>query len=330
MDDRNKYEKAAGLDAPLDQALDRFAKLAKEDAKARPDTADEIIPEGQLDLVPFKKHDIRRVLHEDEWWYSVTDVIAALTGSERPRKYWADLKRQLSEKEGFYELSENIGQLPIPGADGKLYRSDVATTETLLRIIQSVPSPRAEPFKRWLAKVGYERIQEIQDPEIAIKRAILTYQIQGRTDDWIEKRIRSIVARKELTSEWKKRGVKEGQEYAMLTNVISENTFGMHTQRHKKYKGLAKAHNLRDHMTDLELILTMLGETSTKEIAQRRDARGYFQNYQAANTGGRIAGTARREIESQTGRPVVSKQNFLGSKKRQSDPTLLTSKPKRD
>ena len=173
-----------------------------------------------------------------------------------------------------------------------MYPTDAVTTETLFRIIQSIPSKRADPFKRWLAKVGHERIQEIQDPEIAIKRAILTYQIQGRSDDWIEKRIRSVVARKELTSEWGKRGIQEGQEYATLTNVISEATFAVATQNHKTIKGLKTSHNLRDHMTDLELILTMLGETSTKTIAVQGDAQGFPENYEAAEKGGGICGSS--------------------------------------
>ena len=319
-----RYGEALGLDAPLEEAVDRFAEATKQElADSGDHYGPDPIPEGQLDLVPFKKHDIRRVFHDEEWWYSIIDVVEALTGSGRARSYWTDLKRQLSETEGFSELHGNIVQLPMPGADGKKYRTDAVTTETLLRIIQSIPSPKAEPFKRWLAKVGYDRIQETQDPEIAIKRAILTYQIQGRSDDWIETRIRSIVARKELTSEWQKRGVRKGQEYAALTNVISEKTFDMGVARHKRHKGL-KSHNLRDHMTDLELILTMLGESSTKEIARQRDAQGYGQNYAAAASGGAIAGGARKQIEEETGKPVVSGQNFLGSKSRQSDPVLLT------
>lgn len=267
MSGDKKYEEAFGLDMPFEEALGRFADVTKEEIAADSDASTDMVPEGELELVSFKKHEIRRVLHDDEWWFSVVDVVAALTGTGRPRRYWADLKRQLSDKEGAFEPSEEIGQLPLPAADGKNRMTDVATTETLLRIIQSIPSKREEPFKRWLAKVGYERIQEIQDPEIAIKRAILTYQIQGRSDDWTEKRVRSIVARKELTSEWRKRGIKQGQDYAILTNVISQATFSMHAQNHMRHKGLGKNHNLKDHMTDLELILTMLGETTTKTIA---------------------------------------------------------------
>lgn len=321
----HSIEREFGLNVSIGEARKRFSKATKEDMEAR-ENSPAIIPEGELELVPFKGNEIRRVCHNDEWWYSVVDVISAVTETERASKYWTDLKTQLSDKEGFFELSDKIGKLPLPGADGKNRMSEVATTETLFRIIQSISSPKAEPFKRWLAKVGYERIQEWQNPEIAIKRAIVAYQSQGRTDDWIEKRIRTIVARKELTNEWKKRGV-EGQQYGALTNVISQETFGVPTEQHKLRKGLAKQHNLRDHMTDMELILTMLGETSTKEIAMRRDAKGYSENFHAAKAGGNIAGTARKQIEAETKVPVVSGQNFLGSTKRLSDPEEL-SKPK--
>lgn len=320
-----KYDKEFGLDMSMDEALNRFARVTREELAEAAGQAPAGVPDGELELVAFKRDSIRRVFHNDEWWYSIVDVIGALTGSERARRYWSDLKTKLIDKEGFFELSDEIGQLPLPGSDGKMYRTDVATTETLLRIVQSIPSPKVEPMKRWLARVGYERIQEAQDPEILIKRAILHYQVAGRTDEWIERRIRSIVARKELTAEWKKRGVQEGVEYAMLTNVISEGTFGMHTERHKRLKGL-KGQNLRDHMTDLELVLTMLGETSTKEIAKERDALGFAQNARAATDGGSIAGSARKQIEAQTGKPVASSQNFLGETKRVGDAQQLTMK----
>lgn len=325
MADDKKIDEELGVDMPMDEALRRFAAVTKEELADVAVNGLPAIPDGELELVAFKKDSIRRVFHNDEWWYSIVDVIGALTGTERGRKYWSDLKAKMVENEGFSELSDEIGQLPLPAADGKQRQTDVATTETLFRIIQSIQSPKVEPLKRWLARVGYERIQEAQDPEILIKRAILHYQVQGRTDDWIEKRIRSIVARKELTSEWKKRGVQEGKEYAQLTNIISERTFGVHTERHKKIKGL-KAQNLRDHMTDLELILTMLGETSTKEIAQQRDARGFYENNRAASDGGGIAGSARKQIEEKTGRKVVSSENFLGTAKRIADPQTLTRK----
>jgi hypothetical protein len=324
-DPGKKVEKDFHLDMPMDEALERFSKVTKEEIEETGQLP-ALVPDGELEAIPFKGAEIRRVCHNDEWWYSISDVIGALVGTDRPVKYWTDLKTKLTDKEGFFELSDKIGKLPLPGADGKNRLSEVATPETLFRIIQSISSPKAEPFKRWLAKVGYERIQEWQDPEIAIKRAILAYQIQGRSDDWIEKRIRSIVVRKELTNEWKKRGVKEGVEYAMLTNAISQEAFGMHTENHKKLKGLQKGHNLRDHMTDMELILQMLGETSTKQIASHRDASGYSQNFHAAVAGGKIAGTARKEIERETGKRVVTSKNFLGKDERTADPHKLTKK----
>lgn len=274
MSDEPTIDEKFGLNMSMDEALERFGKVTKEELDAVAGNLPANVPDGELELVPFKKEGIRRVCHNDEWWYSVVDVVTALTGTDRGRKYWADLKAKMAEKEGF-ELSDEIGQLPMPAADGKMRQTDVATAETVLRIIQSISSPRAEPFKRWLARVGYERIQEGQDPEVLIKRAILHYSAQGRSDDWIEKRIRSMVARKELTAEWKKRGVDESKDFAMLSNIISENTFGVGVKRHMEFKGL-KSQNLRDHMTSMELILTMLGETSTKEIAVKRDAQGTF------------------------------------------------------
>lgn len=312
MSDEDEIEEEFGLDMSMDEALARFGRVTKEELATNPN-APAIVPDGELELVPFKKEGIRRVCHNDEWWYSVIDVVTALSGSDRGRKYWSDLKTKMVEKEGFSELSDEIGQLPMPGADGKNYKTDVATAETVLRIIQSISSPRAEPFKRWLARVGHERIQEAQDPEVLIKRAIMHFQVQGRSDDWIEKRVRGIVARKELTAEWKRRGIVD-KDYATLTNVIQQETFGVGVKRHKEMKGLS-SQNLRDHMTDMELILTMLGETSTKEFAQQRDAHGLYQNYEAARDGGSIAGGARKQIEAKSGQKVVSSQNFLGNRK---------------
>lgn len=306
-------EEEFGLNMSMDEALQRFGKATKEELAEAANNLLAKVPDGELELVPFKKEAIRRVCHNDEWWYSIVDVVTALAGTERGRKYWSDLKAKMVEKEGFSELSDEIGQLAMPSADGKMRQTDVATAETVLRIIQSISSPKAEPFKRWLARVGYERIQEAQDPEVLIKRAILHYSAQGRSDDWIEKRIRGMVARKELTGEWKKRGVSDPKDFAMLSNVISENTFGVGVERHKRVKGL-KSQNLRDHMTDMELILTMLGESSTKEIAVKRDAQGLYENAQAARAGGGIAGSTRKQIEAQTGQKVVSSHNFLGKK----------------
>ena len=218
------------------------------------------IAEGQLEIAEFRGQEIRRVLHEDEWFFSVVDVIEATTDSASPRRYWSDLKRKLVNEEGFDELYDKIVQLKMPSPDGKNRSTDAANTETMFRIIQSVPSKKAETFKRWLAKVGYERILEFQNPDIAIKRAILNYKMQGRSDEWINARVRSISVRNGLVGEWRRRGVKEGPEYAFLTNVIQKETFGLGVQGHKQVKKLKKNHNLRDHMTDVELIFTMLGE----------------------------------------------------------------------
>lgn len=261
----------------------------------------------------FRDSQIRRVFHQNEWWYSVVDIIAALTDSDRPSKYWSDLKKHL-EDEG-NQPSDYIGQLKMPAEDGKLRDTDAVKTEDVLRIVQSIPSKKAEPFKRWLARVGYERIQESQNPEIGIKRAILNYKIQGYPNDWIDARVRTILSRKELTDEWQQRGVKPGVEYGMLTDEISKGTFGIKTQQHKSIKGLSKAHNLRDHMTDMELILTMLGEKSTSQIARAIDAQGFEENKLAASAGGDVAGSARQNLEKQLGgRTVVSGTNYLDPK----------------
>ena len=297
--------------------------MTKEELAETAEPGTELVENGQLEIVAFKGKEIRRVLHDGEWLFSVIDVIGALTDSDRARKHWSDIKRQMINNEGFSELSDEIGQLPLLATDGKMRMSDVANTETLFRIIQSIPSPKAEPVRRWLAKVGFERIQEIQDPELGIKRAILTYQLKGMSDGWIEKRVRSIVANKELNREWQKRGITDSKDFALLTNVIAQETFGVGVARHKRIKGLA-SQNLRDHMTDLELILTMLGETSAKTIAEQRDTEGLVQNEGAARAGGAVAGTARKQIESETGQKVVSPSNFLGGKKREADPVRLT------
>src|SRR3989338_3432586 len=235
----------------------------------------------------FEGKKIRKVFHQNEWWFSIIDVIEVLTDSTRPRKYWSDLKTKLVQ-EGYFEVSEKIGQLKMEAPDGKLRETDVANTETTLRIIQSIPSPKAEPFKRWLAKVGYERIQEIEDPELASKRARALYEAKGYPPDWIEKRMRSIAIREELTSEWGKRGVKQSKEYGILTSEISKATFGIVPADYKKYKGLKGKENLRDHMSDLELIFSMLGEASTKEIVIKRDTQGFPENLQAARDGGTV------------------------------------------
>jgi hypothetical protein len=257
----------------------------------------------------FQKKEIRKIFHNNEWWFSIVDIVEALTGTERPRKYWSDLKKKLG-KEGYFELSEKIGRLKIEAPDGKRRDTDCANTETIFRIIQTIPSPKAEPFKRWLAKVGYERVQEIEDPELATKRTRAIYKAKGYSDAWIEKRMRGIGVRETLTDEWKKRGVKEGQEYAILTAEISKATFGVTPSEYQKLKGL-KRENLRDHMNDLELIFTMLGEASTTEIAKNKDARGLAENKTAAREGGAVAGKARKDLELKSGKKVSTRENYL-------------------
>jgi DNA-damage-inducible protein D len=313
MSDNPGYDERFGLDMPLGEAVERFVDASMQ-------------REGEVERLSFKGAAVRKVLHNGEWQFSIVDIVGALTGSERSGKYWSDLKRKLVEKEGFSELSAKIGQLPLPGPDGKNYLTDVSNLETILRIVQSIQSPKAEPLKRWLARVGFERVQEERDPELTIRRAIFHYQLQGRSDDWIERRIRSVVVRTELTSEWHKRGIAQGREYAILTNIIAAATFGGVTvSGHRQIKGLGKNHDLRDHMTDLELIFTMLGEKSTTEIARVRNAQGFRPNLRAAEAGGNIAGSARSQLERETGERVVSSANFLGNRRREADPQRLTS-----
>ncbi|MCB4792110.1 MAG: Bro-N domain-containing protein [Elusimicrobia bacterium] len=260
-------------------------------------------------IVVFKGKNVRRAIHNNEWWFSVTDIIEALTGTERPRKYWNDLKNKL-KNEGYVELSEKIGQLKMQSSDGKMYNTDCANAETMFRLIQSIPSPKAEPFKRWLARVGYERVQEIENPELSTQRIRALYKAKGYSDAWIEKRMRGIAVRDELTNEWKKRGVKEDKEYSILTAEISKATFGLTPS---EYKGLKKLdrENLRDHMNDLELIFTMLGEASTTEIARNKHAQGFEKNKDAAIQGGTVAGSARKDLERKSGKKVVSSENYL-------------------
>ncbi len=260
-------------------------------------------------IAVFKGKEVRKAIHNNEWWFSVIDIIEVLTDTDRPRKYWSDLKSKI-KKEGYVEVSDKIGQLKLKSPDGKSRETDCANTETIFRIIQSVPSPKAEPFKRWLAKVGYERIEEIEDPELAMKRMRAIYKAKGYSEEWIEKRVRGIAVREELTDEWNKRGVKDQQEYAILTAEISKAAFGMTPCEYKKYKGLNRQ-NLRDHMTDLELIFSMLGEASTTKIARSRDTQGFDSNKQAAIEGGSVAGNARKELEQKSGDKVISQDNYL-------------------
>ncbi len=259
-------------------------------------------------LVVFEGKNIRRVWFNDEWWFSVVDIIMALTQSDRARKYWSDLKVKLLE-EGF-EVSEKIGQLKLVAEDGKLRITDCATTKNLFRIIQSIPSPKAEPFKLWLAQVGYERIKEIQNPELAQKRMKELYTAKGYPEDWVEKRVRGMAIRDELTDEWDKRGIKTKKEYAILTAEISKATFGMAPGEYLRFKGLDKE-NLRDHMNDLELIFTMLGERVTTEITQQKDAQNFKGCENAAKEGGDVAGNARRDAEKRIGKKIVTSNNYL-------------------
>jgi len=255
-----------------------------------------------------------RVLWDDEqekWFFSIVDVIAVLTGSERPRKYWSDLKRRL-KAEGS-ELSAKIGQLKMLSTDGKYYNTDVADTEQILRLIQSIPSPNAEPFKMWLAQVGNERINETADPELAIDRALETYLKKGYSNAWINQRLKSIEVRKELTDEWDNRGVKKGLEYAILTDEITKAWSGHNTREYKRLKSLTKE-NLRDNMTNLELVLNMLAEATTTEISKEKEPQSFADNQEIARQGGTVAGNARREIEQRTGKKVVTSQNAKGIK----------------
>ena len=263
-------------------------------------------------LVVFRGKHIRRIWHHDEWWFSVVDVVAALTDSKDAKDYWYRLKQREAEHE--VELSTICRQLKLPSSDNKYYATDCANTKNMFRIIQSIPSKKAEPFKQWLAKVGYERIQEIENPELAQERAKEYYELKGYPKEWIDKRLRGIAVRQSLTGEWNKRGVEEKREYEILTNEISKATFGVGIKDHKKIKRLDpkfKNQNLRDHMTDLELIFTMLGEASTTEIARKTDTQGFGENKLAAKEGGKIAGDARKNLELKTGDKVVSKKNYL-------------------
>jgi len=256
----------------------------------------------------FEEKQVRTVWdgEQEKWYFSIIDVIAALTGNERPRKYWNDLKTKLL-REGS-QLSDFIGQLKLPAEDGKLRLTDVADTEQLFRLIQSIPSPKAEPFKLWLAQVASERLDEMADPELTIDRALEQYLRLGYSENWINQRLKSIEIRKELTDEWKKRGMKEGMHFATLTDIITKAWSGNTTKEYKVLKGLKKE-NLRDNMTNTELILNMLAEASAKDISQATDPETFDDNKEVARQGGTVAKVARLELEARTGRNVVSPLN---------------------
>jgi len=261
----------------------------------------------------FKNKKIRRIIFNNEWWFSVIDSVEALTDSSVPKRYWSDLKIKLG-KEGYKEVYDKIVRLKLIASDGKNRETDCANTETLLRITQSIPSPKAEPFKRWLAKVGYERVQEIEDPELGTKRTRIFYKLKGYPESWIENRMRGIVIREELTEEWQKRGAKKDLDYKILTAEISKATFGVTPTEYKHLKGL-KRQNLRDHMDDFELLLTTLGERTTKEIHKVEDSKGIKKLKKDAKIGGGIAGRTRKDIEKRLKRSIVSKRSFLPGKK---------------
>ena len=256
----------------------------------------------------FGTKEVRSVwdAEKESWYFSIVDVVAVLTDSPSPRKYWSVLKTRL-KKEGS-ELTTNCSQLKMQSADGKQYLTDVADTEQLLRLIQSIPSPKAEPFKQWLARVGYERIEETDDPELAIDRAMETYLKKGYSKEWINQRLKSIEVRKDLTNEWENRGVQKGQEFAILTDEITKAWSGLSTREYKQVKGLKKE-GLRDNMTNLELVLNMLAEATTTEISKEKQPKGFERNRQIAKQGGTIAGNTRKEIELKTGKPVVSSKS---------------------
>lgn len=243
---------------------------------------------------------------QEKWYFSIVDVVAILTDSPNPRKYWSVLKTRL-KKEGS-ELATNCSQLKMQSADGKYYKTDVADTEQLLRLIQSVPSPKAEPFKQWLAKVGSQRLDQIQDPELSIQQALQDYRNLGYSDDWINQRLKSIEIRKELTDEWQRTGITGNKEFAILTNILTKTWSGKSVKEYKEYKGLKKQ-NLRDNMTSTELILNMLAEASTKDISQANNPTIFNQSKRIAKQGGNVAKVARMELEKQTGKSVISSDN---------------------
>ena len=256
----------------------------------------------------FRGKQIRKIIYKNEWWFSVVDVCGALTDSVDVGAYWRKLKQRLKEEGS--EVVTFCHGLKLEASDGKKYETDCANTESIFRIIQTIPSPKAEPFKRWLARVGYERVQEIEDPELATKRTRMLYKAKGYSDAWVEKRMRGIEIRETLTDEWKKRDVGGDREYAILTAEISKAAFGMTPSEYKAFKNL-KRENLRDHMKDLELIFSMLGEASTTEIARNKNTQGFNQNKTAAIEGGSVAGGARRDLERKSGKRVSTRKNYL-------------------
>lgn len=272
----------------------------------------------QNKIIIFQDKAIRRIWHEEEWYFSVVDVVGVLTDSKddlTARKYWNKLSQRLKEEGS--QLVTICHQLKLEASDGKKYATDCANTQGLFRIIQSIPSPKAEPFKQWLAKVGYERVQEIENPELAQERMKELYEKKGYPKDWIDKRLRGIAIRQNLTDEWKDRGIDSEKDYAILTSEISKATFGLTPSEYKQVKGLTKKNqNLRDHMTDLELIFTMLGEKVTTEISKTEKPNTFGENKKVAKRGGKVAGVARKETEKELGKSIISKKNYLPKPKK--------------
>ena len=277
------------------------------------------------DLTPFEGKPIRKVWHNEEWYFSVVDVIEALTDSATPRRYWTDLKRR-DEKEN-KQVYDFCVHLKLTASDGRKRLTDCANVKGILRIIMSISSPKVEPLKLWLAEVGMERIEETENPELSFERMREIYRAKGRTEIWIEERLKTVTIRNRLTDEWKTRGVKEGQEYGILTAEIAKGTFDMTPSEHGKFKGLEKQ-NLRDHMTPFELILTSLSEEITRSITVDTNAQGFNENHEAAVKGGYIGGRARKNLEADLGKSVISSSNFLNPPSDESGELLPSNPPK--
>ncbi len=271
-------------------------------------------PQKNIAPAVFEEKDVRRTWHQEEWYFSIVDIVAILSQSQNPRRYWSDLKRKLIS-EGYSELYEKIVQLKLPSSDGKMYETDSVNLQGIFRIIQSISSPKAEPFKQWLAKVGQERIDEMMNPELALNRSREYWQKHGRSEKWIQHRMMGQETRNKLTDYWKSAGVEEGKEYAILTNIIHQEWSDLGVQDHKQIKGLGKNANLRDHMSEAELIFTALAELSTRQIAENMDTKGLDENKVPARRGGKIAKDARLALEEKTGRKVVSGENYLPPQK---------------
>ena len=280
-----------------------------------------------ISAAQFDGKEIRRVYDEasETWWFSVVDVVQVLTDSSNARRYWSDLKRKLAKEAGSEQLYEKIEQLKLASTDGRLRETDCAEVTTLLRLVQSIPSPKAEPIKLWLAKVGYERMQEMADPALSLNRARETWQQHGRSDKWIQQRMTGQETRNKLTDYWREHDVKSGDEFAMLTNIIHQEWSGVSVKEHKNIKGL-KTHNLRDHMSEAELIFTALAELSTRQGAETQQATGLQENKGAAVVGGRIAKQARQQLEQQTGRSVVTGDNYLAPPNKKLSTQLTVAK----